>query len=340
MPPRLPKGAGVVAIGLPLLLFLLLAALATSPAMFWTLFPHEGRAAPAQATQPARYSSSEGIRLIAQSEPNDTSNDPYRREPWLGDAAWIAAIQAGQEYIAQHPEPQNVQVLKGMTTGEVWAYMIHMSGALGVSCQYCHDIRNYAADAYPQKISGRLMIRLVQDLNTQYLSQIPTWAGNYVQCATCHQGQPKGMLAFSARNSYMPASPNANNANALQTFVIDTYAIAPSAEFVTAHPTTGKMLSMTNFMRENWAKYVLPNPEYQELLGQLPVNNRQDFIVIDETVYSAPNCYTCHMGNRIPTGAISRYDLKRMEDGGWTLLPDMLRSGEVDPTTGRAISQK
>ncbi len=342
MPPRLPKGTAVVAIALPLLMFLALAVLTLVPSLYWAAFPNAGVAAPdaSAATQPPMYNTSDGILLITQSEPNDTSTDPYRREPWLGEEAWIAAVQAGQEYIGTYPQPQNVQILKGMSTGEVWEYMIHISGALGVSCQYCHDINNYAADPYPQKISGRLMLRLVQDLNGQYLSQIPTWAGNYVQCATCHQGQPNGMLAFSANNSYTPANPNTNTVNDLQTYVIDTQAVAPSKEFVTSHPTTGKMLSMVNFMRQNWDKYVLPRPENQELLDQLPVNNRQDYVVIADTVYSVPNCYTCHQGNRIPDGAISRYALKDLADGGWTLLPDMLRSTEVDPATGRAISQR
>lgn len=342
MLPRLPKGAAVVAIGVPLLLFFALALLTLVPSLYWAPFPQAGITAPdtSAAAPPPMYNHSDGVLLINEAAPNDTSNDPYQRDPWLGEVAWIAGVQAGQEYIGEHPQPQNVQVLKGMSTAEIWEYMIYISGALGVGCQYCHDIENFAADPYPQKISGRLMLRLVQDLNGQYLSQIPTWAGNYVQCATCHQGQPYGMLAFSEHNSYTPADPNTTTIDDLQTYVIDTQAVAPSEEFVTSHPTTGKMLSMVNFMRQNWDKYVLPRPENQELLDQLPVNNRQDYVVIADTVYSVPNCYTCHQGYRIPDGAISRYELRGMVDGGWTLLPDMLRGTEFDAAAEQSLSQR
>lgn len=252
MSSRLPKGTSATVILVPLLVTIFLVILNVSSGTFWSLYDAVAGTPEDETAAPAPYNSSDGILLINQAEPNEPTDG---REPWLGEEAWIAGVQAGQEYIGEFPEPQNVQVLKGMDTGEIWGYMIHISGSLGVGCQYCHDINNFAADPYPAKISARLMLRLVNDLNGQFLSQIPTWGGNYVQCATCHHGQPNNMLAFSERNDYRPVNAVGE---VLQPWSIDTYAIATSTEFVNQHPTTGKMLSMVNYMRENWDRYVLP----------------------------------------------------------------------------------
>ncbi len=167
---------GAITAGLTVVAFWWVFSLTLAPAL-----------SEAAAAANAPYNNSDGQTLVAESEPNVPEDG---REPWLGKEAWNAGTQAGQEYIANYPQPQNVQVLKGMNTAQVWAYMLQMSGALGVGCQYCHDINNFAADAYPQKISGRLMLRMVSDLNANYLTNIPNWRGNYVRCDTCHQGQP------------------------------------------------------------------------------------------------------------------------------------------------------
>ncbi|MCG8352878.1 MAG: photosynthetic reaction center cytochrome c subunit [Chloroflexales bacterium] len=145
----------------------------------------------------APYDPTSGIRLITNAEPNTPTDG---RQPWLGTEAWTAGVQVGQEYIAQFPEPQNVEVLTGMSTAQIWGYMQqNVSGALGVGCQYCHDINNFAADTYPQKAAARNMLRLVNDLNAQFIVNLPNWRGNYVQCATCHNGQPINMEVVGDR---------------------------------------------------------------------------------------------------------------------------------------------
>jgi photosynthetic reaction center cytochrome c subunit len=145
----------------------------------------------------APYDPTSGIRLITNAEPNQPTDG---RQPWLGTEAWATGVQAGQEYIAQFPEPQNVQVLTGMSTSQIWGYMQqHVSSALGVGCQYCHDINNFAADTYPQKAAARNMLRLVNDLNAQFVVNLPNWRGNYVRCATCHNGQAVNMEVVGDR---------------------------------------------------------------------------------------------------------------------------------------------
>ncbi|NJK81088.1 MAG: photosynthetic reaction center cytochrome c subunit [Chloroflexaceae bacterium] len=174
---------GAVVAGLTIITFWWIFSLTLAPAL-----------SEAAAVANAPYNNSDGVLAITATEPNTPEDG---REPWLGAEAWQAGIQAGQEYISEFPEPQNVQVLQGMNTSQIWNYMIQISGALGVGCQYCHDINNFAADPYPAKISGRLMLLLVRDLNTQYITNIPNWRGNYVRCDTCHLNQALGVPTVS-----------------------------------------------------------------------------------------------------------------------------------------------
>lgn len=150
----------------------------------------ERRQAAIAATQ--RFDYTAQIQKIVNAEPNVVpAGDP--RQPWLGADAWQAGIQAGQEYINQFPQPQNVQVLTGLTTAQIWSYMQNLSAGMGVGCQYCHDIQNFASYNIPQKTAGLLMLQLTRDINTTYIANLPNWQGNYVNCATCHNGAPVNM---------------------------------------------------------------------------------------------------------------------------------------------------
>lgn len=265
------------------------------------------------------FSTSAGVNRIATSEPNVVPEGDAR-DPWMGADAWVTAVQKGQEYIAEHPEPQNVQVLKGMTTAEVWSYMVqHVSGSLGVSCQYCHDINNYAADPYPQKISARLMMLMVNELNGQFVSQVPAWGGRYVTCATCHNGEPQGMLAYSEQNGVVPQ--NASGAQ-LETFKIDTYAVAPDYNAISTHPNTGKMLEMVNYLDANWSRFVLPRTEP---IPEMVFDDRRNYLDFDGTIYAGVGCYTCHQGVQVPTGAVSKYEMLNLPDQGYIQMPPRTR---------------
>ena len=109
-----------------------------------------------------------------------------------------------QEYIQQYPEPQNVKVLTGLTTAELWAYMTtYMAGGLKVDCSYCHNINNYGADGdaigdpvvAARKDNARLHLQMVADLNQNWLTQLAAVEGKQpsgaqIICATCHNGEP------------------------------------------------------------------------------------------------------------------------------------------------------
>ena len=60
-----------------------------------------------------------------------------------------------------------------------------VSTGLGVKCDHCHDVQNFAADTEHKKIALGMM-KMVVDLNKQY------WKGQTrIGCITCHNGKPE-----------------------------------------------------------------------------------------------------------------------------------------------------
>lgn len=92
-----------------------------------------------------------------------------------------------------------------------WTYslMTHMSTSLGVNCTYCHNSRSFAnwAESPPQRITAWYGIRMVRDLNTQYMEPIekvfpahrlgPSGDVAKANCSTCHQGAFKPLYGAS-----------------------------------------------------------------------------------------------------------------------------------------------
>lgn len=99
---------------------------------------------------------------------------------------------------------KNSSVLpKNTTSKELGAIMRGFTSALGVRCAYCHvgeegkDLKEYdfVSDAKPAKTKARTMIKMVDAVNEQYLSQLSkeTSHGLKVSCVTCHHGVPVPM---------------------------------------------------------------------------------------------------------------------------------------------------
>ncbi|MGH7522792.1 MAG: c-type cytochrome [Gemmatimonadales bacterium] len=75
--------------------------------------------------------------------------------------------------------------------------------ALGVRCTYCHvgredqslDQYDFASDDKPAKLKARVMLRMVNAINTEHLSTLPSRRDPpiVVSCTTCHHGlaQPR-----------------------------------------------------------------------------------------------------------------------------------------------------
>ena len=97
---------------------------------------------------------------------------------------------------AQTSEPfKNLQILpKDSTKMDVMNVMQDMTFAVGTRCSYCHvgegdDLStfDFASDARPGKEITRVMMRMTDDMNNNYLAEIDS--EGEVTCLMCHQGQ-------------------------------------------------------------------------------------------------------------------------------------------------------
>ena len=100
----------------------------------------------------------------------------------------------------QWPEtPKNISVLPSTAVGrELQRTMFGYTNALGVRCTYCHvgeegkDFKefDFPSDAKPAKNKARLMIKMVKNINTQFLQGLheDNSPSMQVSCQTCHRG--------------------------------------------------------------------------------------------------------------------------------------------------------
>lgn len=94
------------------------------------------------------------------------------------------------------PNPTNIKVLpKNITGDEVIKVMHQYEGDLGVECEFCHarnpetKRNDFPSDANPVKDKARLMIKMTDDLNAKYISQLSDHkSADAVTCGTCHRG--------------------------------------------------------------------------------------------------------------------------------------------------------
>jgi photosynthetic reaction center cytochrome c subunit len=125
---------------------------------------------------------------------------------YYADGSYISAESnaAIAAYIAEFPQPQNVKVLTGMSTAEIWTFMTsYVSGGLQQDCTYCHNISNFAAEGAEigddvvaeRKATAVIHLEMVADLNQNWLTQLAAIenkqpSGAQIICATCHLGEP------------------------------------------------------------------------------------------------------------------------------------------------------
>jgi hypothetical protein len=98
-----------------------------------------------------------------------------------------------------HGTPTNLQILPKNLTGEqVHEIMEKWEGELGTGCKTCHTASkelgpngrpqiNFADDSKDEKKTARKMYKMVEDINSNYISKIDS-SGAPVTCGTCHRG--------------------------------------------------------------------------------------------------------------------------------------------------------
>jgi len=104
----------------------------------------------------------------------------------------------GQPPRGPRPAPTNLKALPKTTSGDdVQKIMRQFTGDLGVQCEFCHAApdptthrADRASDANPVKETARFMITMTDDLNNQYLANLPGRRyADPITCGTCHRGK-------------------------------------------------------------------------------------------------------------------------------------------------------
>lgn len=103
---------------------------------------------------------------------------------------------------AQIPDKfENLQIFpEEISQGELMANMRSFAIGLGVRCQFCHvgeegqplSEFDFASDEKESKRKARVMIRMRDNINTQFLTQLAQVSPTHsleVNCVTCHHGQ-------------------------------------------------------------------------------------------------------------------------------------------------------
>jgi photosynthetic reaction center cytochrome c subunit len=121
---------------------------------------------------------------------------------------------------------QSTQALPGSDNvsikGADWTYalMMSMSAGLGVNCNYCHNTRAFRDwdQSPPQRVTAWYGIRMVRDLNNNYLDPLKTvfptnrlgalGDSPKIQCATCHKGVYKPLFGVSMVKDYPEIGAN------------------------------------------------------------------------------------------------------------------------------------
>lgn len=236
-----------------------------------------------------------------------------------GAAPYISqqSTKAIQAYIQQYPQPQNVQVLTGLSTAQIYGYMQQQfSGALKVDCSYCHNLANFGSDEIPAKVTARAMLQMTAELNQNWITKLPAEAGNkQIGCATCHNGKPKNFNGENTALSNYPADQSPlpddwqlplDNLDAL----LVTGKKDPNLAAVQMNQQTMNHMNRSlgvgcnfchnaNYFPSNerpqkaWALTMLQmNQHIQQTYGQIMANK-------------GPSCWMCHQQQQLPPGSVN-----------------------------------
>ena len=200
----------------------------------------------------------------------------------------------------------NVQVLKKYDYAGVLNQMNYFSQSLGVQCQYCHNLTNYAYDT-PTKALARNMVQGTVAINASWVQpdkkDVPTQAvSGAVGCATCHRGSPRLDVHYNitpvqyVQYRYKTTKQLGYVYNAMygvaRSLGVNCLFCHNTADFVTLryYPTNKLALRMFYMVDDINHKYFPPTVK-------------------------AVTCYTCHQGAKWPSALVKAGDDQTPIDG-------------------------
>jgi photosynthetic reaction center cytochrome c subunit len=106
----------------------------------------------------------------------------------------VAALSTPHE---SPSKPKNLRVLpQDSSAADIEILMDRYGQELGVKCEYCHtqdpqtQKLDYVSDDNPAKQTARVMIAMLDEINSKYLAQLDDQKYAVpVSCGNCHQGQ-------------------------------------------------------------------------------------------------------------------------------------------------------
>jgi hypothetical protein len=108
----------------------------------------------------------------------------------LGGAAIGLLVGGGVGRADAPPQWKNLQILpKTISKDDLKGIMKGQAKALGVECDYCHDVPDMASDKNDKKNIGRKMLAMNIELNDKYIKTLKGGDKHLVTCGTCHQGK-------------------------------------------------------------------------------------------------------------------------------------------------------
>jgi tetratricopeptide (TPR) repeat protein len=131
---------------------------------------------------------------------------PWRTLAMVTLLILIAATLAVPTLYAQIPDKfTNLKILpKDISKDDLTATMRGFASSLGVRCGFCHVRKegdphgefDWASDAKPEKTTARVMVQMMQMINTTQLPKVTVKDPDkvQVQCRTCHHGGERPFL--------------------------------------------------------------------------------------------------------------------------------------------------
>jgi len=109
-------------------------------------------------------------------------------------AAMVLRSIAGRETQPAESVFKNIKIFKSIPAARLVNIMnLGFGRSLGVSCGFCHVIDKWDLDDKEEKSTALLMFAMVQTINKDYISKVPSDRGELpvVNCFTCHRGNPR-----------------------------------------------------------------------------------------------------------------------------------------------------
>jgi hypothetical protein len=189
----------------------------------------------------------------------------------------------------------NVQILKNYDYAGILNQMNYYAQALGVQCQYCHVLTNFAYDTAQKRIARRMQL-MVANVNNDWVSPVKHDYPHYavtgaVGCATCHRGR----AVFPVQYNVVPVQ-----------FLNYTHKTTKQAGYVVnSMYAVTRSLGVNCLFCHNTADFLS--------LQYYPTNRiaHRMWTMVDDINHRylpanipAVTCYTCHQGAKWPEALV------------------------------------